>query len=202
MIITIKYLQTLTSLYTHIMRSIKLLFSILFFTVFAFSANSTCKFDLKLGDDYSVIENKYGPALPAMFPEIKILPVQTTEICPNEKLENIATEYRFLNNKLAAINLVVLNDENNSTSNKLTLMKYVKSNFGEFDTGQSEEDFRGFHVFEEGKYFAVYQKTVGENNIINEEIYISNNKFDEMLAKFYNDKEDEQAEDIKKNDEN
>ena len=184
------------------MRSIKLLFSILFFTVFAFSANSACKFDLQLGDDYSVIENKYGPALPAMFPEIKILPVQTTEICPNEKLENIATEYRFLNNKLAAINLVVLNDENNSTSNKLTLMKYVKSNFGEFDTGQSEEDFRGFHVFEEGKYFAVYQKTVGENNIINEEIYISNNKFDEMLAKFYNDKEDEQAEDIKKNDEN
>ena len=81
-------------------------------------------------------------------------------------------------------------------------MKYVKTNFGQFDTGQSEEDFRGFHVFEEGKYFAVYQKTVGENNIINEEIYISNNKFDGMLAKFYSDKENEQTEDIKKNDEN
>jgi len=198
----IKYLQTLNTLYTYLMRSIKFLFNILFFLFFAFSANSACNFDLKLGDDYSVIENKYGPALPAMFPEIKILPVQTIEICPNEKLENIATEYRFLNNKLAAINLVVLNDENNSTSNKLTLMKYVKSNFGEFDTGQSEEDFRGFHVFEEGKYFAVYQKTVGENNIINEEIYISNKKFDEMLAKFYSDKENEQTEDIKKNDEN
>tara|TARA_B100000989_G_scaffold125707_1_gene93228 strand:- start:127 stop:735 length:609 start_codon:yes stop_codon:yes gene_type:complete len=198
----IKYLQTPTTLYTYTMRYIKFLFSVLFFVFIAFSANSACKFDLKLGDDYSVIENKYGPALPAMFPEIKILPVQTTEICPNEKLENIATEYRFLNNKLAAINLVVLNDESNSTSNKLTLMKYVKSNFGQFETGQNEEDFRGFHVFEDGKNFAVYQKTVGENNIINEEIYISNNKFDEMLAKFYYDKEEEQAQDIKKNNEN
>jgi hypothetical protein len=103
---------------------------------------------------------------------------------------------------LAAINLVVLNDENNTTSNKLTLLKYVKKNFGQFDTGQREEDFRGFHVFEEGKYFAVYQKTNGENNIINEEIYISNKKFDEQLAKFYNQKEIEQSEDIKKNNEN
>ena len=172
---------------------------LIFFTT---SVNAACKFDLSLGDDYSKIENKYGPALPAMFPEIKILPVQTTEICPNEKLENIATEYRFLNDKLAAINLVVLNDENNTTSNKLTLLKYVKKNFGQFDTGQREEDFRGFHVFEEGKYFAVYQKTNGENNIINEEIYISNKKFDEQLAKFYNQKEIEQSEDIKKNNEN
>tara|TARA_Y100000389_G_C17343368_1_gene454542 strand:- start:292 stop:846 length:555 start_codon:yes stop_codon:yes gene_type:complete len=172
---------------------------IIFFTSSAYAA---CKFDLSLGDDYSKIENKYGPALPAMFPEIKILPVQTTEICPNEKLENIATEYRFLNDKLAAINLVVLNDEKNSASNNLTLMKYVKKNFGQFDTGQREEDFRGFHVFEEGKYFAVYQKTNGENNIINEEIYISNKKFDEQLAKFYNQKEIEQLEDIKKNNEN
>ena len=184
------------------MNLIKKLFYIILFTIFIFSVNAACKFDLNFGDDFSKIENKYGPALPAMFPEIKILPVQTTKICPNEKLENIATEYRFLNDKLAAINLVVLNDENNTTSNKLTLLKYVKKNFGQFDTGQSEEDFRGYHVFEKGSYFAVYQKTDGENNIIFEEIYISNNKYDKLLGEFYNSKEEEQSEDIKKNNEN
>ena len=88
------------------------------------------------------------------------------------------------------------------TSNKLTLMKYVKRNYGQFDTGQSEENFRGYHVFEKGSYFVVYQKTDGENNIIYEEIYISNNKYDKLLGEFYNSKEEEQSEDIKKNNEN
>ena len=83
------------------MNLIKNFIYFLILVFFTTSVNAACKFDLSLGDDYSKIENKYGPALPAMFPEIKILPVQTTEICPNEKLENIATEYRFLNDKLA-----------------------------------------------------------------------------------------------------
>ena len=184
------------------MNLLKLLFYINLFTIFSFTANAVCKFDLNFGDDFSKIENKYGPALPAMFPEIQILPVQAIEICPNEKLNDIAAEYRFLNSKLASINLVALNDENNSASNKLTLMKYVKRNYGQFDTGQSEEDFRGYHVFEKGSYFVVYQKTDGENNIIFEEIYISNNKYDKLLGEFYNSKEEEQSEDIKKNNEN
>ena len=53
---------------------------------------------------------------------------------------------------------IALNDENNSASNKLTLMKYVKKNYGQFDTGQNEEDFRGYHVFEKGNYFYAEKK--------------------------------------------
>ena len=184
------------------MNLIKNFIYILILIFFTFTANAACKFDLEFGDDFSKIENKYGPALPAMFPEIKILPIQAIEICPNERLKDIAAEYRFLNNKLAAINLVALNDENNSASNKLILMKYAKRNYGQFDTGQNEKDFRGYHVFEKGGYFVVYQKTIGENNIINEEIYISNNEYDKLLGKFYNNKEEEQFKDIIKNNEN
>ena len=66
------------------MNLIKNLLYIILFTIFSFTANAACKFDLNFGDDFSKIENKYGPALPAMFPEIQILPVQAIEICPNE----------------------------------------------------------------------------------------------------------------------
>ena len=96
-------------------------------------------------------------------------------------------------------NFVALNDENNSVSEKLTLMKYVKKVYGNFDTGQNIKAYRGFKVFEKGKYFVVYQKTTGELNIINEEIYVSTDQYDKLLAKFYNDKEVEQSKDMENN---
>ena len=48
----------------------------------------------------SIIEEKYGPPLP-MFPGQGMLPIPAIKICPGQKLEDIAVEYIFLENKLA-----------------------------------------------------------------------------------------------------
>ena len=99
---------------------------IIFISLISISANAACKFELDFGDDASKVLDKYGPPMPEMFEELSFLPVAADDVCPNQNLKDIAIEYRFLNEKLAAINLIVLNDENNSASEKLTLMKYVK----------------------------------------------------------------------------
>ena len=88
---------------------------ILFISLISISANAACKFDLDFGDDASKVLDKYGPPMPGMFEEISIIPVAADDVCPNQNLKEIAIEYRFLNEKLAAINLIVLNDEKNYT---------------------------------------------------------------------------------------
>ena len=81
-----------------------------------------------------------------------MLPVQSPEVCPNENLNiNIAVEYIFLgenpetNLRLAAIRMVVLNDGQNTESDKLTLMKYAKKVYGDFDTGANPKAYNKFH---------------------------------------------------------
>jgi len=181
------------------MKKINQFFLILFFALMSFNVQAACKLALEFGQDISTLEEKYGPGMPMQFPEINMIPILADDLCPNEKLTDVVIEHRFLNGKLAAVNFVALNDENNSVSEKLTLMKYVKKVYGNFDTGQNIKAYRGFEVFEKGKYFVVYQKTTGEENIINEEIYVSTDLYDKLLAKFYNDKEVEQTKDMENN---
>ncbi len=164
-----------------------------FFLVFIFinfSANAACKFELEFGDDASKVLEKYGPPMPMEFEAISIIPVPADDICPEQNLKEITIEYRFLNEKLAAINLIAMNDETNSASEKLTLMNYVKRFYGKFDSGQNPKAYIGYEVFEKGKYFVVYQRIVGYDKIIDEQIYISNDKYDKLLAKYYNKAEE------------
>ena len=183
------------------MKKINQLFLILIFTITSFNAQAACKLALEFGENISKLSGKYGPGMPMQFPEIKMIPILADELCPNEKLKDVVIEHRFFNDELAAVNFVALNDETNSVSEKLTLMKYVKKVYGNFDTGQNIKAYRGYEVFEKGKYFVVYQKTTGEENIINEEIYLSTDKYDKLLNIFYSSKEDEQAADMEKNNE-
>ena len=171
------------------MKKINQLFLILVFTITSFNAQAACKLALEFGENISKLSGKYGPGMPMQFPEIKMIPILADELCPNEKLKDVVIEHRFFN------------DETNSVSEKLTLMKYVKKVYGNFDTGQNIKAYRGYEVFEKGKYFVVYQKTTGEENIINEEIYLSTDKYDKLLNIFYSSKEDEQAADMEKNNE-
>ena len=170
-----------------IMKKIILILAI---SLISISANAACKFDLDFGDDASKVFDKYGPPMPEMFEELSFIPVAADDVCPNQNLKDIAIEYRFLNEKLAAINLIVLNDEKNSASEKLTLMKYAKRVYGDFDTGQNPKAYVGFEVFEKNNYYVVYQKLV-EDKMINEQLYISTDEYDQLLGEVYNKAEEE-----------
>ena len=159
-------------------------------SLISISANAACKFDLDFGDDASKVLDKYGPPMPEMLEELSFIPIATDDVCPNQNLTDIAIEYRFLNEKLAAINLIVLNDEKNSASEKLVLMNYTKRVYGDFDTGQNPKAYVGFEVFEKNNYYVVYQKLV-EDKMINEQLYISTDEYDELLGKVYNKAEEE-----------
>jgi len=181
------------------MRIINKLILILVITLLTFSAKAACKFELKFGDDASKVENKYGPPARLLFDDISFIPVAADEVCPNQRLKDIAIEYRFFKNKLSAINLVALNDENNSVSDKLTLMKYAKRVYGNFDTGSNPKLFIGYKVFEKQNNFVVYQKVKAADNTFDEQIYISTKEHDKLLIEYYNKMEEQQAQEMDNN---
>ena len=127
-----------------------------------------------------------------MFPGQFMLPVQSTEVCPNDKLnEDIAVEYVFLGEtdetaKLAAIRMVVMNDEKNTESNKLTLMNYAKKVYGDFDTGENPKIFNRYNIWETSQSITIYKRMYNSEGIIDEEIYITNIEYDQKLGEFYN----------------
>ena len=168
-----------------------------FIFLFSIHANAACKFDLDFGEDISKIEGKYGPAMPLENfgeDELSMVIAVADEVCPNHRLKDVAIEYRFLNDKLAAVNLISLNTESDTKkSEKLTIMKYVKRNYGDFDTGQTPTSYLGYEVFEKTKQFIVYQRILDDLGFIEEQMYLSNKKYDELLGIFYNQLEEEMA---------
>ena len=168
-----------------------------FIFLFSIHANAACKFDLDFGEDISKIQDKYGPAMPLENfgeDELSMVIAVADEVCPNHRLKDVAIEYRFLNDKLAAVNLISLNTESDTKkSEKLTIMKYVKRNYGDFDTGQTPTSYLGYEVFEKTKQFIVYQRTLDDLGFIEEQMYLSNKKYDELLGIFYNQLEEEMA---------
>ena len=63
--------------------------------------------------------------------------------------------------------------------------------YGKFDTGQNPKAYVGYEVFEKNKFYVVYQRMVGEDKIIDEQIYISTDEFDALLGEFYNKAEEQ-----------
>ena len=116
------------------------------------------------------------------------------DVCPNEKLDDIGIEYRFLYDELVAINFVAINDDRNIPTEKLTLMNYVKKTYGDFDTTNNPKAYNDFHVFEKSNLFVVYQRLPGDDGIMNEQVYLSTPEFDKKLGQFYADKEMEMLE--------
>ena len=172
---------------------IKAIFLLLIFNTFAFAA---CVVKAKFGEKKDVFEKKEiaGRAFPSEYPGLEIYPILANDICPNEKLDDIAIEYRFLYDELIAINFIALNDDRNIPSEKLTLMNYVKKTYGDFDTTNNPKAYNDFHVFEKSNWFVVYQRLPGEGGIMDEQMYLSTPAFDEKLGRFYADKEMEMLE--------
>jgi len=181
------------------MKIINKLILVLIITLLTFSAKAACKFELKFGDDASKVIDKYGPPSRLLFDDVSFIPVAADDVCPSQRLKDVAIEYRFLNNKLSAINLVALNDENNSVSDKLTLMKYAKRVYGNFDTGPNPKLFIGYEIFEKQNYFVVYQKVKADDHTFDEQIYISTKEQDKLLIEYYTKMEEQQAQDMDNN---
>ena len=167
--------------------------------IYVVPANAACDFIINIGDKGAKLFEKFATPMP-MFNGQFMLPVQSPEICPNDNLnEMIAIEYVFLGEKeetanLAAIRMIALNDGENTESNKLTLMNYAKKVYGDFDTGQNPQIYNNFYAWEENDKLIIYKRLFNEENLVDEEIFITNNEYDQKLGEFYNKLEQEEAE--------
>ena len=176
----------------------KLLILILVLTFKISAVQAACDFIINIGDKSTKIVEKFAEPLP-MFKGQFMLPVQSPEVCPNDNLsEMIAVEYVFLGEsietaRLAAIRMIVLNDGQNTENNKLTLMNYAKKVYGDFDTGQNPSVFNNFYAWEKGQNLIIYKRMYNEENLVDEEIFITNDEYDLKLGEFYNKIEEESA---------
>ena len=151
------------------------------------SAQAVCDFQAELGERKSKFEKRkfQSRGFPMEHVGLEVFPMLAEDVCSNQKLEDIGIEYKFLNNELIAINMVALNGEDNSVSEKLTLMNYAKNNYGAFDTTQNPRAYSGFEIYEKSNQFIVYQRLPGDDGIMNEQIYITTKELDAKLMNFY-----------------
>ena len=148
---------------------------------------AACDFQAELGEKKSKFEKRkfLSRGFPMEHVGLEVFPMLAVDICSNQKLEDIGIEYKFLNDELIAINMVALNGEDNSVSEKLTLMNYAKNNYGSFDTTQNPRAYSGFEIYEKSNQFVVYQRLPGDDGIMNEQIYITTKELDAKLMNFY-----------------
>ena len=176
---------------------IKSLLLTLLFSIFIYgSAEAKCNFVIDIGDKGKKLFDKFAPPMP-MFQGQFMLPVPSPEVCPNDNLNDmIAVEYVFLGKteekaNLAAIRMIAINDGENTESNKLTLMNYAKRVYGDFDTGQNPQIFNSFYAWERFNQLIIYKRILNSEGLIEEEIFITNKKYDKKLGEFYNKLEQE-----------
>ena len=173
-----------------------LLLTLLFSTFIYGSAEAKCNFIIDIGDKGKKLFDKFAPPMP-MFQGQFMLPVPSPEVCPNDNLNDmIAVEYVFLGKteekaNLAAIRMIAINDGENTESNKLTLMNYAKRVYGDFDTGQNPQIFNSFYAWERFNQLIIYKRIFNSEGLIEEEIFITNKKYDKKLGEFYNKLEQE-----------
>jgi len=164
-----------------------LIVSFLILTLSVTYVQAACNFQAELGEKKSKFEKRkfQSRGFPMEHVGLEVFPMLAEDVCSNQKLEDIGIEYKFLNDELFAINMVALNGEDNSVSEKLTLMNYAKNNYGTFDTTQNPKAYSGFEIYEKSNQFIVYQRLPGDDGIINEQIYITTKELDAKLMNFY-----------------
>ena len=168
--------------------------SILIFSLSIVYSYSACDFKAKLGTKKAVFEKLEitGPPLPSEYENFYIYGVLAEDVCPSENLEDIAIEYKFINDELIAINLIALNNYTNQVSEKLTLMNYVKRKYGEIDTSNNPKSYIGFEVIEKVNEYIIYQRLLNDDATIDEQIYISNPEQDNKFMDYVKNLEEQQ----------
>jgi len=176
----------------------KIIFSILSIIILSTSSVfAQCNFEINIGDKSTKFIKKFAEPMP-MFKGQFMLPMPSTDVCPNDNLNNeIAVEFIFLgempeSSRLAAIRMIVFNDGKNTVSNQLTLMNYAKKVYGDFDTGNNPKAYNSFNVWDQNQKLVLYKRMTNEDGLIEEEIYITNNEYDLKLGDFYNQLEMEE----------
>ena len=102
-------------------------------------------FGLNLGDSYpQSFKDKYGKL--KLEDTFNIYREKADKICASNTFEDIEIEYTFIYGELGSIKMIALNDENNAPSNKLILMNYAKTNYGEFDTGTNPQSYNYYYI--------------------------------------------------------
>ena len=164
-----------------------LIVSFFILTLSVTSVQAACDFQAELGEKKSKFEKRkfQSRGFPMEHVGLEVFPMLAEDVCSNQKLEDIGIEYKFLNDELIAINMVALNGEDNSVSEKLTLMNYAKNNYGSFDTTQNPRAYSGVEIYEKSNQFIVYQRLPGDDGIMNEQIYITTKELDAKLMNFY-----------------
>ena len=144
---------------------------IIIFSILSTPVQAACDFLIDIGDSGKKVFDKFDMPLPGYKGQY-YLPIPSPELCPNDNLNNdIAVEYVFLGEtedaaKLAAIRMIVMNDGKNTENNKLTLMRYVKKVYGDFDTGQNPQIFDSFKIWEKSNNdVIVYKRMLGEEAV-------------------------------------
>ena len=104
-----------------------LIVSFLILTLSISTAQAACNFKAELGEKKSKFEKRkfQSRGFPMEHVGLEVFPMLAKDVCSNQKLEDIGIEYKFLNDELIAINMVALNGEDNSVSEKLTLMNCI-----------------------------------------------------------------------------
>ena len=143
-------------------------------------ANAECNFKINLGESASKVKklkiiNEVGSILKNYY-------VYSKDICPNEDLDKkILINYTFIKDQLATIRIIVKNDNENTISNKLQLMNYVKKVYGDFDTGQNPKIYNYFNAWKKSNKIIIYKRIKNSFNIIEEELFITNKKYESEM---------------------
>ena len=174
-------------------KKISLLLLVSTIYIYTSSAVAGCNFGINLGDKYPERFYEYGgepfktrddktKKEDIIIDPLRFVYFPATDICGGSSLKDIEIEFTFLYDELASIRMIALNDEKNIPSKKLILMDYAKLNYGNFDTGLIKENFNNFKHWRKNKSLVVYKRLLNSENIWDEEIYITNDKYEEILG--------------------
>jgi hypothetical protein len=94
--------------------------------------------------------------------------------------------FQFSNAK-ASCDFVENQPKQNRTTEKLVLMNFAKSRFGNFETGGNPKFYNGYHVWDlKRKNYVIYLRMNVDKNLWREELEISNYNFSEILNRAKN----------------
>ena len=92
--------------------------------------------------------------------------------------------FPFVENRLAEITLTVVNDKDNTESNKLLLFNYVRSVYGTLPKGLDSNLWTGYKIWDRNKIFIIYKKKRLLDNILDEVLFVGGKEFEEKLLAY------------------
>ena len=163
----------------------KILVIFLSLALFQFSnAEASCDFEIDVGKKFlKKHEKKFGPLIYDENTKYAEFFLQAREVCNGIGFDNISIRYSFVDKKLLSILMFVENQpKQNRTTEKLVLMNFAKSRFGNFETGGNPKFYNGYHVWDlKRKNYVIYLRMNVDKNLWREELEISNYNFLEIL---------------------